>query len=82
MGQETDTEQQITAKEFIQKLADEAKSHGATETWYCVAACSFAACNRGDYVADIYRAAINERPDDIDYQKNVLRRIKGKTYLR
>ncbi|CAM1505009.1 Fc.00g106460.m01.CDS01 [Cosmosporella sp. VM-42] len=45
-------------------------------TWYCIAACSFAASNKGQYVADVFKEAIKDRQDDFEYHKHVLKRIK------
>ncbi|CAK7212834.1 hypothetical protein SCUCBS95973_001595 [Sporothrix curviconia] len=64
------------ARAFIQKQADDAAANGNVDTWYCIAACAFAASNQGSYVADVYRAAIQSRPGDTAHQHHVLKRIK------
>ena len=40
-------------------------------------ACSFAASNQGNFVADVFLQAISGRETDYEYHKHVLRRIKG-----
>ncbi|CAK7219525.1 hypothetical protein SBRCBS47491_003882 [Sporothrix bragantina] len=79
MRHSTNEEMDAKAQAFIQKQADEAAANGNVDTWYCITACAFAASNQGGYVADVYRAAIQSRPGDIEYQRNVLKRIKGKS---
>ncbi|CAK7207429.1 hypothetical protein SEUCBS139899_010239 [Sporothrix eucalyptigena] len=64
------------ARAFIHKQADEAAANNTVETWYCITACAFAASNQGGYVADVYRTAIQAHHDDVEYQRNVLKRIK------
>lgn len=74
-----DDEDSMDAKAvyFIGRLATEGKLKGMPDTWYCIAACAFAACNQAKYVAEVYEQAIFARPNDIPYQHNVLKRIKG-----
>ncbi|KAL1895245.1 hypothetical protein Sste5346_005391 [Sporothrix stenoceras] len=65
------------ARAFVQKQADEASQKGVVDTWYCITACAFAACNQGGFVADVYKAAISQKPEsDIEHQQFVLKRIK------
>ncbi|ERS95801.1 uncharacterized protein SPSK_04531 [Sporothrix schenckii 1099-18] len=77
MQHATDADMAARARAFVQQQADEAASKGTTETWYCITACAFAACNQGGFVGDVYKAAIaSSDPDDIAHQQLVLRRIK------
>ncbi|OAA57616.1 hypothetical protein SPI_07275 [Niveomyces insectorum RCEF 264] len=72
-----DEERDAKVRAYIQSLAAEADEKGTRDTWYCIAACSFAACNQGGYVADVYRTAIQARPaDDVEFQRHVLKRMK------
>lgn len=77
MQHAADEDMAARARAFVQKQADEAAAKGTVDTWYCITACAFAACNQGGFVADVYRAAISSKPeDDVAYQQLVLKRIK------
>ncbi|KAM5351011.1 hypothetical protein ACJ41O_003734 [Fusarium nematophilum] len=64
------------AKDYIASLHTKSKGTDLEDTWYCIAVCSFAASNKGQYVAHVFREAIRPRPDDIEYHRHVSRRIK------
>ncbi|KAJ3536019.1 hypothetical protein NM208_g6899 [Fusarium decemcellulare] len=64
------------AKEYIASLHERSKNTHLQDNWYCIAACSFAASNKGQYVADVFTEAISLRLDDIEYHRHVLKRIK------
>lgn len=40
-------------------------------------ACSFAASNKGQYVADVFKEVIKGREQDFEYHRHVTKRIKG-----
>ncbi|KAH7024007.1 hypothetical protein EDB80DRAFT_808183 [Ilyonectria destructans] len=65
-----------TAKHYITSLHNQSTGTDLEDTWYCIAACSFAASNKGCYVADVFTQAISSRPEDHEYHRNVLKRIK------
>lgn len=77
MQHATDEDMAARARAFVQKQADEAASKNTVDTWYCITACAFAACNQGGFVSDVYKAAISQKAaDDVAYQQLVLKRIK------
>ncbi|PGH17416.1 hypothetical protein AJ80_04786 [Polytolypa hystricis UAMH7299] len=63
------------AREFIKKLHDQSTGTDLEDTWYCIAACSFAASNNGQYVADVFKDAIRNREGDFIYHRH--RSIEG-----
>ncbi|KAH7162098.1 hypothetical protein B0J13DRAFT_632930 [Dactylonectria estremocensis] len=65
-----------TAKQYITSLHHQSTGTDLEDTWYCIAACSFAASNQGRYVADVFTQAISLRQEDHEYHKHVLKRIK------
>ncbi|KAF2114573.1 hypothetical protein BDV96DRAFT_101408 [Lophiotrema nucula] len=64
------------ARALINALPAKAEASQAQDSWYCIAACSFAACSQGTFVADVYRKAIEGHVQDHEANKRVLRRIK------
>ncbi|KAK7408049.1 hypothetical protein QQX98_009764 [Neonectria punicea] len=64
------------ANEYITSLHSQSTGTDLEDTWYCIAACSFAASNRGQYVADVFAQTISSRRDDHVYHRHVLKRIK------
>ncbi|KAF7544142.1 hypothetical protein G7Z17_g10185 [Cylindrodendrum hubeiense] len=68
------------AKQYIASLHNQSTGTDLEDTWYCIAACSFAASNKGCYVADVFTEAISSRQEDHEYHRHVLKRIKGIIY--
>ncbi|KAF2422863.1 hypothetical protein EJ08DRAFT_464399 [Tothia fuscella] len=62
---------------YIESLAANSAKDSSEDVWYCIAACAFAACNEGKYVANIFQTAIAPHPSDIEKHKYILLRIKG-----
>ncbi|KAH6999064.1 hypothetical protein BKA56DRAFT_608573 [Ilyonectria sp. MPI-CAGE-AT-0026] len=65
-----------TARHYIASLHNQSTGTDLEDTWYCIAACSFAASNKGCYVADVFTQAISSRQEDHEYHRHVLKRIK------
>ncbi|KAF2843297.1 hypothetical protein M501DRAFT_1012654 [Patellaria atrata CBS 101060] len=72
----TSSEIERNASNLIENLATEAVGTAAADSWYCIVACAFAACNQGTLVARVYQRAISSYMDDADDRKRILHRIK------
>ncbi|KAH8176645.1 hypothetical protein LIA77_05063 [Sarocladium implicatum] len=64
------------ARDYIKALHSSSKGTRLEDTWYCIAACAFAASNQGQFVADVFTEAISLHQDDYEYHRHVLKRIK------
>ncbi|KAK1771565.1 hypothetical protein QBC33DRAFT_554727 [Phialemonium atrogriseum] len=64
-----------SASVFIESLAKRSHGMNLEDSWYCIAACSFAACNQGKYVADVFTTAIRPHQADVEFHKRVLQSL-------